>query len=97
MERAEFEAELRREGYEASEGEVKPNQHRASHAHEFDVRLLVLSDSIALAFDNDRSDFGPNDTCHIRAGTMHEEHIGPDGVRYVIGRRPAEKAPTNPV
>ena len=42
MNRAEFEADLRREGYELREGEIEPNVHRGSHAHEFDARLLVL-------------------------------------------------------
>jgi len=96
MNRVEFEAELRGDGYEISEGEIKPNQHRAPHAHDFDVRLLVLSGSIALAFGKDRSRFGPNATCYIPAGTVHEEHIGTDGVRYVIGRRPAREGTVNP-
>ena len=65
MNRTEFEADLRREGYEVSEGEINPNQHRAAHAHDFDVRLLVLNGSIALVCGNDRGDYGPNDTCHI--------------------------------
>jgi len=90
MNRPEFEADLRREGYEVSEGGIDPNQHRAAHAHEFDVRLMVLDGSIGLAFGNDRRDYGPNDTCHIPAGTMHEEHVGPAGVRYLVGRRPAQ-------
>ena len=97
MKKAEFEAELRREGYEVSEGEIRPNQYRAPHAHEYDVRLLVLSGSIALTFGKDRGDFGPNDACHVPAGTIHEEHIGPNGVRYVIGRGRVRKAPTPPV
>jgi hypothetical protein len=32
MTSAEFEAELRREGYEIREGEIKPNEHREAHA-----------------------------------------------------------------
>ena len=46
MDRAEFEANLRREGYELREGEIKPNEHRGSHAREFDARLFVLEGSI---------------------------------------------------
>ena len=41
MDRAEFEADLRREGYELREGEIEPNAHRGAHAHEFDARLLA--------------------------------------------------------
>ncbi len=94
MNRAEFEADLRREGYELREGEIKPNEHRGSHAHEFDARLFVLDGSITLVFGAERCTYGPGDSCNVPAGTMHEEHTEADGVRYLAGRRPAaEKAP----
>ena len=87
MGRAEFEADLRREGYELREGEIEPNVHRGSHAHEFDARLLVLDGSITLVFGADRCTYGPGDSCTVPAGTMHEEHTEADGVRYLAGRR----------
>ncbi len=87
MNRAEFEAELRQEGYELREGEIKPDEHRPSHAHGFDARLFVLDGSITLVFGDDRVAYGPGDSCIVSAGTMHEEHTGPDGVRYLAGRR----------
>ena len=89
MNRSEFEADLRREGYEVREGEIKPDEHRAAHAHGFDARLLVLDGSITLVFGDDRQTFGPGDSCAVPAGTMHEEHTEADGVRYVSGRRSA--------
>ena len=89
MDRAEFEADLRREGYELREGEIKPNEHRGSHAHEFDARLFVLEGSITLVFGADRCTYGPGDSCNVPAGTMHEEHTEADGVRYLAGRRAA--------
>jgi quercetin dioxygenase-like cupin family protein len=91
MNKAEFEADLRREGYELREGEIKPNVHRGSHAHEFDARLLVLEGSITLVVGADRCTYRPGDTCNVAAGTMHEEHTEGDGVRYLAGRRPAAK------
>jgi quercetin dioxygenase-like cupin family protein len=87
MTRAEFEAELVEEGYEVREGEIKPNEHRATHAHGFDARVLVLDGSVTLVFDKDRVTYGPGDSCSVPAGTMHEEHTEADGVRYVAGRR----------
>ena len=89
MNRAEFEADLRREGYEIREGEIKPNEHRAMHAHAFDARLLVLDGSITLIFNEGRSTYGAGDSCMVPAGTMHEEHTEADGVRYLAGRREA--------
>jgi quercetin dioxygenase-like cupin family protein len=89
MTRAEFEAELLREGYEIREGEIKPDVHRDAHAHEFDARVFVLDGSITLVFGKDRVTYGAGDSCSVPAGTMHEEHTEADGVRYVSGRRSA--------
>jgi len=87
MTRAEFEAELVREGYEIQEGEIKPNVHREPHAHGFDARLLVLDGSVTLAFGDERVKYRPGDSCSVPAGTMHAEHTEADGVRFVSGRR----------
>jgi mannose-6-phosphate isomerase-like protein (cupin superfamily) len=92
MDRAAFEADLRREGYEIREGEIKPNEHREAHAHGFDARLFVLDGSITLVFGDDRRTYGPGDSCSVPAGTMHEEHTAADGVRYLAGRRSATQA-----
>ena len=91
MTRAQFEAELLREGYEVREGEIKPNVHREAHAHEFDARLFVLDGSITLVFGEGRVTYGPGDFCSVPAGTSHEEHTEADGVRYVSGRRSASR------
>lgn len=87
MTRAEFEAELRGEGYEVRDGELKPNVHREAHAHEFDARVFVLDGSITLVVGTDRVTYRPGDSWRLSAGTMHEEHTEADGVRYVSGRR----------
>ncbi len=92
MHRAEFEADLRREGYEVREGEIKPNEHRGAHTHDFDARVFVLDGSITLVLGDQRCVYGPGDSCMVPAGTMHEEHTEADGVRYVAGRRVAMAA-----
>ncbi len=92
MTRADFEADLRREGYEVREGEIKPNEHRGAHTHEFDARVFVLDGSITLVFGEDRCVYGPGDACNVPAGTVHEEHTEEAGVRYVAGRRSAAHA-----
>src|SRR5256714_15028701 len=66
MNRAEFEADLRREGYELREGEIEPNVHRGSHAHEFDARLFVLEGSLTLVFGAERCTYRPGDSCNVR-------------------------------
>ena len=59
MNRAEFEADVRREGYEVHEGEIKPNVNRKGHAHEFDARLFILEGSLTLVVGADRHTYGP--------------------------------------
>jgi mannose-6-phosphate isomerase-like protein (cupin superfamily) len=92
MDKTEFEADLRREGYEIREGEIKPNEHRPAHTHAFDARLFILNGSITLVFGHERCAYGPGDSCSVLAGTMHEEHTEADGVRYLVGRRSATSA-----
>jgi mannose-6-phosphate isomerase-like protein (cupin superfamily) len=91
MNRAEFEADVAREGYELREGKIEPNVHREAHAHEFDARLFVLEGSVTLVFGTDRRTYRPGDSCNVPAGTMHEEHTEAEGVRFLAGRRPAAK------
>ena len=85
MDRAEFESDLQREG------KIEPNVPRRSRANEFDARVFVLEGSITLVVSADRCAYRPGDTCHVPAGTMHEEHTEADGVRYRAGRRLAAK------
>lgn len=87
MNRTDFEASLRQEGYEVREGEIEPHRHREAHAHEFDARILVLDGSITLVFGDERVTYRSGDSCSVPAGTTHEEHTEADGMRYVAGRR----------
>jgi quercetin dioxygenase-like cupin family protein len=92
MNRAEFEADVRREGYELGEGEMQPNVHLAAHTHEFDARLFVLDGTLTLVCGADRRTYRAGDSCSVPARTMHEQHTEADGVRFLLGRRPAAKA-----
>lgn len=87
MNRAEFEATLRQEGYEVKEDEIEPHRHYEAHAHDFDARVLVLDGSITLVFGTDRVTYRPGDSFSLPAGTMHEEHTEADGTRLVEGYR----------
>jgi quercetin dioxygenase-like cupin family protein len=87
LNRAEFEAMVRREGYDIREGAIDPNVHREAHTHDWDARLFVLDGHLTLVRGADRETFGPGGSCSLSAGTLHEEHTGPDGVKYVAARR----------
>ena len=87
MTRAEFEADVRREGYELGEAEIKPHQHRELHKHDHDARLFVVDGTVTLDYGHQRVTYRAGDSCNVPAGTLHAEHTESDGVRLAIGRR----------
>ncbi len=89
MTREEFEAAARRDGYELREAEVKPDEHRPAHTHPWDARLFILEGAFTLVFGDQTVVYRPGDVCEVRAGTVHEEHTGASGTRYVATRRAA--------
>ena len=88
MDRAAFERELQAEGYsDVVDRRMEPNQANPEHSHEFDARVMVLEGSITIGRDGGEHTFRAGDSCAISAGTLHTEQCGPEGVRYLAGRR----------
>jgi quercetin dioxygenase-like cupin family protein len=81
-----FESDLRREGFEVVHGGQKPDYSEDPHAHDFDVRIMVLSGEITLIRDNKPNTFRAGDHCEIPAGCMHGAQVGPEGVAYIAGK-----------
>jgi len=87
MDRLEFEGELRREGYSVVNASLTPNLRVANHCHEFDAKLLVLGGEITITRDNSPQTFRAGGCCEVPANYMHAEHVGPEGVAFLSGRR----------
>ena len=87
MDRLEFEGDLRRDGFRVVNASLQPNMRAANHCHDFDARLFVLGGEITVTRDNNPETFRAGQCCEILAGCMHAEHVGPEGVAYVSGRR----------
>jgi quercetin dioxygenase-like cupin family protein len=87
MDRLEFEAELKREGYSVVNASLTPNLRAANHCHDFDARLFVLGGEITIIRDNNPETLRAGQCCEVPANCMHAEHVGPEGVAYVSGRR----------
>ena len=58
VDRAEFEASLRQEGYEVRR-RYHSHRHREAHAHEFDARIFVLDGAVTLVFGTERVTYRP--------------------------------------
>jgi quercetin dioxygenase-like cupin family protein len=94
MDRAQFEAALRDEGYlEVADRRMEPNKTNPEHSHEFDARLLVLEGEMTITCDGEERTYRAGDTFAMSAGCVHIEHCGPQGVRYLAGRRYPQQAP----
>jgi quercetin dioxygenase-like cupin family protein len=88
MDRTVFETELRGQGYaEVIDRRMGPDALNPEHAHEFDARLLVLEGAMTITAEGAEHTYRAGDTFTMNAGCRHSERSGPDGVRYLAGRR----------
>ncbi len=87
MDRTEFEAGLRSDGYRVVNTSVKPNLIVANHCHDFDARAFVLGGEITITRDNTPVTFRAGQCFDVPMGTMHAERVGREGVALLSGRR----------
>ena len=88
MDRATFETELRDGGYgEVVDRRMPAGEVNRTHAHEFDARLLVLEGAMTIASEGGERTYRAGEIFEMPAGRRHGETAGPDGVRYLAGRR----------
>ena len=87
MDKTEFEAGLRSDGFRVVNTSVKPNQIVPNHCHDFDARVLVLGGEITVTRDNAPVTYRTGQCFEVPAGCMHAEHVGPEGVAFLSGRR----------
>ena len=73
MDRLEFEAELRRDGYSVVNASLTPNLKVANHCHDFDARLFVLGGEITITRDNRSETFRAGQCCEVLANCMHAD------------------------
>jgi hypothetical protein len=81
-----FESDLRREGFDVVHGGQQPNFTEELHAHDFDVRIMVLGGKITLTRDGNTETFGAGNHCELPAGCQHTAKVGPEGVAYIVGK-----------
>jgi quercetin dioxygenase-like cupin family protein len=93
MNKTEFETALREQGYqEVADRRMEPNKTNPEHSHEFDARLLVLEGAITITCEGEERTYHAGDSFAMSAGCLHTEQCGPEGVRYLAGRRYQQKA-----
>jgi quercetin dioxygenase-like cupin family protein len=88
MDRETFLAELAQAGFdEILTVERAANVELGEHTHPFEARALVLSGEIRIRCRNGEQICRVGDTFHLQSGEQHSESYGPEGVRYLVGRK----------
>ena len=88
MNEYDFEAQLRADGYTEIESqalEARPGKGR--HRHLFAIRGLVLSGTFNVMLDSEPAEHGPGQIFSVAEGQLHDESIGSEGARILVGRK----------
>ena len=88
MDAHDFEMQLKADGYteiEVQDLAARPGKGR--HRHLFAIRVLVLSGLFGVQQDEGSVTFGPGQIFSVAEGKLHDEWVGPDGARVLVGRK----------
>jgi quercetin dioxygenase-like cupin family protein len=88
MNRDEFEKMLAERGVETVvEVTREPNGGLDTHSHPFEAHALILEGEITVVAEGKTIHCKAGDTFRLDADVPHTEHYGPQGVRYLAGRK----------
>lgn len=87
MDQQNFEAELRRDGYDVITNTTAGAKINPEHSHPFDVKAMVLKGAITLNCNGESRIYRPGDTFTMARGCLHYESYGPEGAVILFGRK----------
>jgi quercetin dioxygenase-like cupin family protein len=91
MNEKDFEAGLKADGYTEIETQtLEPRHGKGRHRHLFAIRGLVLAGTFVVTKDAEPVTFGSGEIFSVPLGELHDESIGPEGARILVGRKFAE-------
>ena len=84
----EFSEELRKEGFDNFVlVEREANGTLDHHSHPFEAKALILEGEIRIVVGGRENTYRTGDVFHLAHSVDHVETYGPQGVRYLVGRR----------
>jgi quercetin dioxygenase-like cupin family protein len=88
MNESDFETQLKADGYTEIETQtLAPRPGKGRHRHLFAVRGLVLSGTFVVQQDDAPVTFTAGEIFAVDEGKLHDEWIGADGARVLVGRK----------
>ena len=92
MDENDFETNLKADGYtEIERQDLAPRPGKGRHRHLFAIRGLVLSGMFVVHQDDEAVTYGPGEIFVVDQGKLHDEWIGPEGARLLVGRKFSER------
>lgn len=90
MDTPQFAQLLAQEGFEPAVTVTRePGGMLAEHTHPFEAQALILAGEIRIVTAHGERVYRAGDIFHLAAHEPHSESYGPEGVRYLSGRKPA--------
>ena len=87
MDRATFEAELARDGYEVGTNTTPSVKVNPEHSHPYDVRAMVVQGALTLTSEGKSVTYKAGETFTMARGCLHSESYGPEGAVTLFGRK----------
>lgn len=88
MDKSEFDAQLRADGYtEIETKSVAPKPANEGHGHPFAVRGLVLSGAFTVIQDGTSTTYRTGEVFMVAPGREHSEEVGTEGAQILVGRK----------
>ena len=88
MDRQQFEARLKEDGYTEIEAKsLQPRPANDHHGHPFAVRGLVLAGVFTVSQNNIAKTYRAGEIFSVAADNEHSEEVGPEGAEIVAGRK----------
>lgn len=88
MDSTQFQRQLEQEGFcNILTVEREADGMLGEHTHPFEAKALVLEGEILLRCGAREQRCRAGDIFHLQAGEPHQEFYGPQGVRYLVGRK----------
>ena len=87
MDRAAFEASAKNAGYGIETSTGTPNKVTQPHAHDVDVRVLVVAGELTVDARGVSQTYRAGDAFDMPAGCVHSERHGANGSEVVVARR----------
>ncbi|RFU48521.1 cupin domain-containing protein [Paraburkholderia sp. DHOC27] len=88
MDREAFVAQLEQEGFaEVVTVDREPSGALDTHEHPFEAKALIVDGEMHIRVGDEERFYQVGDVFYLAAHLAHSERYGPNGVRYLVGRK----------